>query len=78
MQRIDGSEVFFQKGHGIIIKTIQPFPIGLGVLPNLPSFRCSLISQKLVQIIRPKRRDAVTIFLFHIVKRESRPKQICF
>ena len=78
MERIDSREIFFQKGYGITVKAIRPFPIGLRLLPNLPSLGCGLVSQKLVQVIRPKRRDAVPIFLFHIVKREARPKQICF
>jgi len=34
MQHIDGSDIFFQKAHGIIIETILPSSIGLSLLPN--------------------------------------------
>lgn len=78
MERIDGNEIFFQKSHGVAVKTIRPFSIGLGVLPSFPSLGCGLVSQKLVQVVRPKRRDAVPIFLSHVVKRESRSNEISF
>ncbi len=78
MERIDGSEIFFQKGHGVAVKTIRPISIGLSVLPNLLSLGCGLISQKLVQVVRPKRCDVVPVFLSHIVKRESRSNEIGF
>lgn len=78
MECVEGGEIFFQQFHGIVVKTILPSSFGLSGLPDLSCFGRGLVAQDSIQIVCPKGRDVVPVFLPYLVKRESCTDEIGF
>lgn len=59
----------------IVVKTILPSSIGLR---DFASFGGGFVSEKPIQVVHQKCRDVVSMFLFHLVKREPCANEVGF